>query len=205
MQNGKTYTAIYCSKSKNGALVMRQISTFLLLCIALTSMAKATDSNWQCPENLKQTRPTLEAGTLDLCETVKSAKVVLVVNTASMCGFAPQFEGLEALYKEFKDQGLLVLGVPTADFGGQEYDDAKKISKVCHANYGVSFPVFHKSCIKCDTPDPLLKLVADTSGTAPKWNFYKYVFDPATGQSESFNSMTTPDASSLRDAITTRL
>lgn len=160
---------------------------------------------WECPENLKQSRPTLEAGELNLCDTVKSAKVLLVVNTASMCGFTPQFEGLEALYQEFKEQGLLVLGVPTADFGGQEYEDAEKTSKVCHANYGVSFPVFHKSCIRCDSPDPLLKLVADASDTAPKWNFYKYVFDPATGESESFSSMTKPDSNSLRNAITKRL
>jgi glutathione peroxidase len=184
---------------------MQKISTLLLLSIALTSMANAAESKWQCPESLKQIRPTLEAGDLNLCDTVKSAKVVLVVNTASMCGFTPQFEGLEALYQEFKDQGLLVLGVPTADFGGQEYNDADKTAKVCHANYGVSFPVFHKSCIRCEKPDPLLKLVADASGTAPKWNFYKYVFDPVTGESDSFSSMTKPDAESLRMAITKRL
>lgn len=184
---------------------MQQILTGLLLCFTLTSMANAAESDWQCPTNLKQSRATLEAGDLNLCDTVKSAKVVLVVNTASMCGYTPQFEGLEALYQEFKDRGLLVLGVPTADFGGQEYDDAAKTSKVCHANYGVSFPVFHKACIRCDTPDPLLKLVADASGTAPKWNFFKYVFDPATGRADGFNSATTPDASSLRKAITKRL
>ncbi|MBQ0795525.1 glutathione peroxidase [Zhongshania sp.] len=180
---------------------MRQLSVLLFILIAISSRSQAAEKSWQCPDYLKQSRATLEAGDLNLCDTVKSAKAVLVVNTASMCGFTPQFEGLEALYQEFKEQGLLVLGVPTADFGGQEYESAEKTAKVCHANYGVSFPVFHKSCIRCDKPDPLLKLVADASGTPPKWNFYKYVFDPATGETESFNSITTPDSKSLRAAV----
>ncbi len=157
---------------------------------------------WQCPQNLKQSLPTLEAGSLNLCDTVLSAKAVLVVNTASMCGFTPQFEGLEKLYKEFKNQGLIVLGVPTADFGGQEYDNAEKTAKVCHANYGVSFPMFRKACIRCDQPDPLLRLVAEASDTMPKWNFYKYVFDPNTGTARSFNSRTKPEDAALRKAIT---
>ncbi|MFT5887289.1 MAG: glutathione peroxidase [Zhongshania sp.] len=179
----------------------RRLFYTLLGFIAWISYSQ-TALSWQCPEYLKKIRPTLEAGSLNLCDTVLSAKAVLVVNTASMCGFTPQFEGLEKLYQEFKGRGLLVLGVPTADFGGQEYDDASKTAKVCHANFGVSFPVFHKSCIRCDTPDPLLSLVAEASGTAPKWNFYKYIFDPSTGSASSFSSATTPDTASLRKAIT---
>ena len=177
------------------------VRLYCFVCLTLLSVVAQAADEWQCPDSLKQSRATLEAGELDLCKTVKSAKAVLVVNTASMCGFTPQFEGLEALYKEFKDQGLLVLGVPTADFGGQEYDSADKTAKVCHANYGVTFPVFHKACIRCDKPDPLLKLVADASDTQPKWNFYKYVLNPRTGAAESFSSMTKPDAASLRKAI----
>ncbi|CAA0078246.1 Hydroperoxy fatty acid reductase gpx1 [Zhongshania aliphaticivorans] len=181
---------------------MLKMTALLLTSIATISTANAAGNEWQCPSNLKQSRPTLEAGRLDLCDTVKHTKALLVVNTASMCGFTPQFSGLEALYQEFKDRGLLILGVPTADFGGQEYDDASKTSKVCHANYGVSFPVFHKSCIHCDKPDPLLTLVATASGVTPEWNFYKYIFNPSTGESIGFDSATTPDAKPLRDAIT---
>ena len=172
------------------------------ICVFAISHSAAA---WQCPENLKQSRATLEAGQLNLCTTLLGAKAVLVVNTASMCGYTPQFEGLESLYQEFKDQGLLVLGVPTADFGNQEYSDAAKTARVCHANYGVSFPVFHKSCIACAKPDPLLSLVAEASATSPKWNFYKYVFDPASGSTKAFDSKTTPDAAALRTAITALL
>lgn len=183
---------------------MKNATVLMLITLSLCSISGWADK-WQCPDSLKQSRPTLEAGELSLCDTVKSAKAVLVVNTASMCGFTPQFEGLEALYQEFKDKGLLVMGVPTADFGGQEYDDAEKTSEVCHANYGVSFPMFRKSCIRCDDPDPLLALVAEASDTKPKWNFYKYVFNPNSGEAESFSSLTKPSSTSLRNAITTIL
>lgn len=179
---------------------MKNIRGLMLMALSLCSFTAWAEA-WECPESLKQSRPTLEAGELNLCDTVKEAKAVLVVNTASMCGFTPQFEGLEALYQEFKDQGLVVLGVPTADFGGQEYDDAEKTAKVCHANYGVTFPMFRKSCIRCDQPDPLLALVAEASDTTPKWNFYKYVFNPRTGAAESFSSMTKPGSDSLRKAV----
>lgn len=174
----------------------------LLVATAACTFAGPASADWQCPDSLKTSRATLEAGELNLCDTVKNAKAVLVVNTASMCGFTKQFEGLEALYKEFKDEGLVVLGVPTADFGGQEYDDAEKTAKVCYANYGVTFPMFRKACIRCDEPDPLLQLVVDASGTSPKWNFYKYVLNPRTGEAESFSSITKPDADSLRSAVT---
>ncbi|WP_373092081.1 glutathione peroxidase [Zhongshania sp.] len=174
---------------------------YSLLCLIIFLTTSHNTIAWQCPENLKQSLPTLEAGNLNLCDTLLSAKAVLVVNTASMCGFTPQFEGLEQLFQEFKNEGLLVLGVPTADFGGQEYSDSAKTAKVCHANFGVSFPVFHKACIFCDKPDPLLTLVTKASDTPPKWNFYKYVFDPKTGAALSFNSETTPEATALRKAI----
>lgn len=177
----------------------------LVISVSMALAAASAQADWQCPDSLNTTRPTLEAGELNLCDTVKSAKAVLVVNTASMCGFTPQFEGLEALYQQYKADGLLVLGVPTADFGGQEYDDADKTAKVCHANYGVTFPMFRKACIRCDDPDPLLALVSEASDTKPKWNFYKYVFNPRTGEAVSFSSMTKPDADSLKEAIAATL
>ncbi|QQD19696.1 glutathione peroxidase [Spongiibacter nanhainus] len=158
-------------------------------------------ADWQCPDDLNTSMPTLEAGELNLCDTVKNAKAVLVVNTASMCGFTPQFEGLEALYQKYKDRGLVIMGVPTADFGGQEYDSAAKTSEVCHANYGVTFPMFRKSCIRCDNPHPLLALVSDASGSKPKWNFYKYVLNPKDGSATAFSSLTKPGSDSIDEAL----
>ncbi|MBD2858924.1 glutathione peroxidase [Spongiibacter sp. KMU-158] len=163
--------------------------------------AAAESSEWQCPESLQQTLPTLEAGKLQLCDTVKSAKAVMIVNTASMCGFTPQFEGLEALYQEYKDQGLLILGVPTGDFNDQEYEDSAKTAKVCHANYGVTFPVFRKGCIRCDDPQPLLALGQEASDTRAKWNFYKFLLNTKTGEAEAFSSMTKPESKKIKKAI----
>lgn len=174
----------------------------VIVLLATLLFSGVTLADWQCPDSLNTSMPTLEAGELNLCDTVKNAKAVLVVNTASMCGFTPQFEGLEALYQQHKDQGLVVIGVPTADFGGQEYDSAAKTSEVCHANYGVTFPMFRKSCIRCDNPHPLLALVSEASDTKPKWNFYKYVLNPTDGSTVAFSSMTKPDSDKISRAIT---
>lgn len=163
--------------------------------------AAAPAADWQCPEYLDAELPTLEAGTLELCETVKQARAVLIVNTASLCGYTSQFEGLEALYQRYRDQGLLVLGVPTADFGGQEYEDSSRTAKVCHANYGVTFPVFRRGCVRCDQPQPLLKLAVESSGEKPTWNFYKYVFNPRDGKAQAFPSRVKPTDPQLSDAI----
>ncbi len=185
-------------------VTMKSITSFLATALLVTGGllgSTAYADAWECPPSLKQSMPTLEAGKLDLCQTIKSAKAVLIVNTASMCGFTPQFEGLEALYEEYKDRGLVIMGVPTADFGNQEYDDAKQTSKVCHANYGVTFPMFRKACVRCDNPHPLLALAEDASGTRAKWNFYKFLLNPETGEAESFMSMTKPESKSIKRAI----
>ena len=108
-------------------------------------------------------------------------KVVLVVNTASMCGFAPQFGGLEKLYSELGDQGLVVLGFPSDQFGGQEYDDEVEIADFCRLNYGVSFPMFAKVDVNGKAAHPLFSwLRSETSGLlgdSIKWNFTKFLVD----------------------------
>jgi len=181
----------------------RLLTTIVLLLGSLAVQAKpSAEEHWQCPASLNSELATLEAGTLQLCDTLRSAKAVVIVNTASLCGYTPQFKGLEALYQRFKDQGLLVLGVPTADFGNQEYLDSKRTAKVCHANFGVSFPVFHRGCIRCDSPHPLLALAQDSSGISPSWNFFKTVFDPQTGIGQTFPSAVTPLSEELVNAVT---
>ncbi len=107
-------------------------------------------------------------------------KVVIVVNTASKCGLTPQYEGLEALYKTYKDQGLEILGFPCNQFGAQEPGDAEEIASFCSLNYGVSFPMFEKIDVNGDTTDPLYQwLKKEAPGLlgsqAIKWNFTKFL------------------------------
>lgn len=120
-----------------------------------------------------------------------SGKVVVVVNTASFCGFTSQYQGLEALYTKYKDKGLVVLGFPSNDFS-QETGSNKDIADFCENTFGVKFPMFTKSSVAGKDANPLFKQLAAKTGTSPRWNFYKYVI-ARDGQSVvSFNSMADP-------------
>ena len=122
-----------------------------------------------------------------------SGKVVVVVNTASFCGFTSQYEGLEALHAKYKDKGLVVLGFPSNDFS-QETGSNKDIAAFCENTFGVKFPMFTKSSVAGKDANPLFKQLAAKTGTEPKWNFYKYVI-ARDGQSVvSFNSMAAPSS-----------
>jgi glutathione peroxidase len=102
--------------------------------------------------------------------------VVLVVNTATACGYTPQLEGLEALYRERRGDGLVVLGFPANDFAGQEPRSDRQIATFCKANYGVSFPMFAKTHVLGERPNPLFRALTAAAG-APEWNFNKYLLD----------------------------
>ena len=108
-------------------------------------------------------------------------KVVLIVNTASKCGFTPQYEGLEKLYTKFKDKGLVILGFPCNQFASQEPGDAAEISKFCTLKYGVTFPMFMKIDVNGENADPLYKYLKNklhgTLGNEIKWNFTKFLLD----------------------------
>ena len=120
-----------------------------------------------------------------------SGKVVVVVNTASFCGFTSQYQGLEALYARYKDKGLVVLGFPSNDFS-QETGSNKDIAAFCENTFGVKFPMFAKTSVAGKDANPLFKQLSAKTGTTPRWNFYKYVI-ARDGQSVvSFNSMADP-------------
>jgi glutathione peroxidase len=147
---------------------MRALACFVVLAVAGTSAAA-------CPPLLDTALPTLtDDRPASLCQY--SGKVLLVVNTASQCGYTPQYAGLEKLYRRYKDRGLVVLGFPSNDFGGQEPGSAKEIARFCEVNYGVTFPMFAKSSVKA-AQNPFFERLAQASGSRPRWNFHKYLVD----------------------------
>jgi len=102
-------------------------------------------------------------------------KVVLVVNTASKCGNTPQYEGLEGLYEEYGEDGLVVLGFPSNDFMGQEPGTEEEIQDFCRSTYGVKFPMFEKITVREENAHPFYQALAKEAGTYPQWNFHKYL------------------------------
>ena len=144
-----------------------------------------------CPALLQQEFARLQDDApQNLCQY--AGKVLLVVNTASYCGFTTQYEGLEQLYAKYKDRGLVVMGFPSNQFGKQEPGSSKEIADFCFNTYGVKFPMFAKSDVRGDQANPLYVELARATGTTPKWNFYKYVVDRKGKPVEAFSSMTTP-------------
>jgi glutathione peroxidase len=128
-------------------------------------------------------------------------QVLLVVNTASKCGFTPQYEGLEAMHAKYKAQGFAVLGFPSNDFMGQEPGSEEEIQEFCTLTYGVKFPMFEKVQVRGDTPTPLYADMIEATGEAPGWNFHKYLIDRSGKVIASFGSRTTPDDPKLVAAI----
>jgi len=171
----------------------------LLLCASLlvgatTQAAEAVAP--VCPALLQKTFKRLQDDApQNLCQY--AGKVLLVVNTASYCGFTPQYEGLEKLYANYGAQGLVVLGFPSNDFGQQEPGKSKEIADFCFNTYGVKFPMFEKSVVKGKNANALFQELAKAGGGEPKWNFYKYLVGRDGKLIDSYSSITTPDSASL--------
>jgi glutathione peroxidase len=127
--------------------------------------------------------------------------VLLVVNTASKCGYTPQYDGLEALHAKYQAQGFAVLGFPSNDFLGQEPGSEKQIAKFCKLTYGVKFPMFEKVHVKGDDATPLYRELAAATGEAPGWNFHKYLVDRQGNVVASFPSKVKPDDPALVAAL----
>src|SRR4026209_1455428 len=154
---------------------MRLFLTSLLF-VAGTAMAA-------CPALLDRSMHPISEKPQSLCEY--AGKVVLVVNTASQCGYTPQYDGLEALYRKYKDRGLVVLGFPANDFGGQEPGSNKEISTFCVNQYAIDFPMLAKTDLK---RNPLYTDLIKASGEAPSWNFHKYLVDRKGARVQSFGT-----------------
>ena len=145
-----------------------------------------------CPSLLDRRMQTLDERNESLCQYAGS--VVLVVNTASQCGYTPQYEGLEALYRKYKERGLVVIGFPSNDFGGQEPGSNKQIADFCTNLYAIDFPMFAKSELRAN---PLYQQLIKVTGQAPRWNFHKYLVDRSGSRVQSFGSAVEPDDKKL--------
>ena len=145
-----------------------------------------------CPALLQQNVLRLQdEKPQSLCQY--SGKVVVVVNTASFCGFTPQYKSLEALHDKYQGRGLVVLGFPSNDFS-QESGSNTEIAAFSESTFGVKFPMFTKTTVSGKDASPFFKQLADKSGTAPRWNFYKYIVSRDGTAVTSFNSMTDPSS-----------
>ena len=145
-----------------------------------------------CPALLRKSFNRLQDDApQDLCQY--SGKVLLVVNTASYCGFTSQYEGLEQLYARLQAKGLVVLGFPSNDFGEQEPGNSKEIADFCYNTYGVKFPMFSKSVVKGSGANALYKELGKATGSTPQWNFHKYLIARNGQVLGSYPSQVTPD------------
>ena len=180
--------------------ITRRVITWVFTLLAFLSGAQVVNAAPSCSPLLSQTFPRLQdEAAQNLCQY--QGKVILVVNTASFCGFTSQYEGLEKIYAKYKDQGFVVLGFPSNDFGQQEPGSNKEIADFCKNTYDVKFPMFAKSSVSGNNPNPLFKMLIAKTGTTPKWNFYKYLIDRNGNVIDSYGSMTKPTSNSLTSEI----
>jgi len=168
---------------------MVRLTSFLAV-LALSSAGSAL-AQGACPATLQHTFPRLQdEKPQSLCQY--SGKVALVVNTASYCGFTPQYKGLEALHSRYRDKGLVVLGFPSNDFA-QEKSSNKDIAEFCENTFGVKFPMFAKSSVRGADANPLFKQLAQATGRQPNWNFNKYLIGRDGRVVAGYGSSTSPE------------
>ncbi|MEN9904881.1 MAG: hypothetical protein RLZZ555_1446 [Pseudomonadota bacterium] len=168
-----------------------------VLCLASVPSQAAEPAS--CPSALQHVFPRLQdEKPQSLCQY--AGKVLLVVNTASYCGFTGQYEGLEKLHARYQDRGLVVLGFPSNDFA-QETGSNQQIAEFCSSTYGVKFPMFAKSSVSGAQASPFFRQLAEATGQKPRWNFYKYLIGRDGKPVSAYSSMTGPDSRSMLSDI----
>lgn len=185
-----------------GVLFALAVLMLLVVMISANRPAYASDGSQKgCSPLLNIEKRYLDSEqAVRLCDAF-AGKVILVVNTASKCAFTPQYEGLEALYAKHKDAGLVVVGFPSNDFGGQEPGTEKTIKEFCRLTYAVEFPMFEKTHARKDVADPLYQRLGEAANEWPRWNFHKYLIDRDGRLIGSFPSHVRPDDPRLVGAI----
>ena len=159
--------------------------------VAFAGAPPSTAAESFCPAVLDHKFANLMDEPVSLCQF--SGKVLLIVNTASECGYTPQYDGLEKLYRRYRDKSFAVLGFPANDFGGQEPGSNKEIAQFCRVNYGITFPVFAKTTVVGANANPLFRMLAAKTGKPAQWNFHKYLLDKAGTPVAAFESAVEPE------------
>ena len=172
---------------------------FFILILVATNLGTSSMVNAKSAYNFEF--DSIDGGIISLSDY--QGDVILVVNTASRCGFTRQYEGLQSLWEEYKEDGLVVIGVPSNDFGGQEPGTNDQINSFCTVNFNINFPMAEKTFVRGDKAHPFYRWVNDELGwtARPKWNFYKYLIARDGSLQESFSSMVSPESSNLREKI----
>lgn len=174
--------------------------TLVLLAVAAlaTDMANAssgTTTDGKCPAILDHRFSSLQGRPQDLCQY--RGKVVLVVNTASYCGYTEQYEGLQALYNKYQKRGLVVLGFPANDFGKQEPGSNAEVADFCERTFKVKFPMVEKTSVIAGQANPVYEALFKATGERPKWNFHKYLIARDGTSVKSFASNVAPGSNAL--------
>ena len=180
------------------------LSLFPAVALAISAFAPPlAAAAEQCPPLLQHTFARLQdEKPQSLCQY--AGRVLLVVNTASYCGFTPQYRGLEALYTRYRDAGLVVLGFPSNDFA-QEKASNREIADFCENTFGVRFPMFAASAVRGRDANPLFRQLAERAGQAPRWNFHKYLVARDGTVVGQWGATTTPQSAELVQAIERQL
>jgi len=175
----------------------------LLICFMVVLMTLFSSALAQTAHDFSFT--AIEGGDLPLSNY--KGEVVLVVNTASRCGFTPQYQALQDLYDAYKDKGFVVLGVPSNDFGAQEPGQAEEIKEFCEVNFNITFPMTDKTKVKGSDAHPFYQWAGDELGVMakPRWNFHKYLIGRDGRLRDWFSSPTNPSSDKMRRAVETAL
>ncbi|KAB2823233.1 glutathione peroxidase [Aliivibrio finisterrensis] len=179
---------------------------YSLLCftILITSLTSTFAFSASCPEILNGKQRLLNSNEeIELCEEFQG-KILLIVNTASQCGFTPQFEQLEQLHQTYKNKGFTVVGFPSNDFR-QDRGSEKQSAKICYLDYGVTFPMMARTSISGPNANPVFLEIQQQAGVKPKWNFYKFLVNKEGKVVATFPSSTAPNSSTLKNAIEQQL
>lgn len=165
------------------------------------SLANDREASMLCGPGISFEKRQLAGDRIDdICGSY-AGKVMLIVNTASRCGFTYQYEGLETLYDRYREAGLVVLGFPSNDFGGQEPGSEDQIQDFCVNTYAIKFPMYEKTRVKGNNIDPLYQALIHASGSKPRWNFQKYLVDRNGKVVAAYAGSTKPLSSRLVNKI----